>query len=207
MFNNSAKAGAAALALAALALAGCNKDAEQSTATPAAPAAPATVATPAAPPVAPTFSREINAPLARGDIGYTLALVGAPTYEAKDDMLDFTVEVANTGKVALVSGGSKPVRLGITLAGPKGVDVAPGKRDFQRAILPMVIPGSSVQAKVRVPAGPLIGLTVRVEPIQEGAGWFGRAYKMSTLDVGTFQRCNGSAKSLCDGAGVPLAAK
>jgi len=203
MLNSTPNARLAALALVAIALAGCNKQAD----VPAeVPAATPTAETPAEAP-APTYPADykIDAPVAKKDVATSLALASAPSYRAKDDMLFFDVEVTNSGKVPLVSNGSAPVRVAITLAGPEGVDKAPGVRGFARAKLPLTVPGAKGVAHAAVPAEKLLGLTVRAELVQEGVAWFSKGYHQPTIDVGVFQRCNGAAGTLCDAAGAPLA--
>ena len=147
----------------------------------------------------------IDAPIARDDVATSLALTGAPRYRAKDDMLLFDVAVTNNGKVPLVSAGKAPVRIAVTLAGPEGVDKAPGTRKFARAMLPLIAPGSTGQVVVKVPVEPLLGLSVRAELVQEGVAWWSRGFRQPVLNVGVFQRCDGAPNTVCDAAGAPVA--
>lgn len=147
---------------------------------------------------------EIDVPIPREDIKTELAIIGEPVYRAKDDILVVNVDVANLGNSPLVSAGTRPVQLGVTLAGPDGVDKVPGKRDFIRAKLPLIIEGGRGEVQVKAPVAPLLGLKVQLELVQESVAWFGRGYKQPILDIGTFQRCNGVAGTLCDESGTPL---
>lgn len=148
---------------------------------------------------------KLDQPIPKEDIQTTLALAAPPEYRAGNDQLLLRIEVGNQGKTALVSRGEMPVQLGMTLAGPQGVDKEPGQRNFVRAKLPLVQPGASEEIVVQVPADKIIGLALNAELVQERAGWFGRNYKQPVLEIGTFQRCDGVEKSLCDASGLPLA--
>lgn len=187
----------------ALALSGCGD-----TSAPTAPVeSPAEASVPAAAePAAPTYAADhrIDSAIARTDIATRLRLVGRPVYLAEKDLVEFQVEVFNDGKTAIVSAGEAPVRLAINLAGDQGVDTAPGTRSFQRAKLPLIVPGESAVVTARAPAGPADGLTIQVELVQEGIAWWGKAYKQPTLDIGRIQRCNGAADRLCDADNLPL---
>lgn len=147
----------------------------------------------------------IDAPIAREDVATSLVQVGVPRYRSQDDILLFAVAVTNNGKVPLVSAGKAPVRVGVTLAGPDGVDKAPGTRKFARAMLPMIVPGDTKEVVVKVPVPPLLGLGVRAELVQEGVAWWSRGFRQPVLDIGVFQRCNGAPDTLCDAAGGPVA--
>lgn len=187
-----------AVAISFILLAGCKPDAapQQQEATEL-----GTVSTPAES----TPSSEINQPLAPENVGAALSLIGSPRYREADDALVFDVEVKNTGQSSLVSAGSKPVQLGVTLAGPEGVDKAPGKRDFVRAKLPLTKPGGTAQVTVEIPAEAALGLQVQVELVQEDVAWFGRRYGHPTLEVGTFQRCVDEPSTLCNTSGERVA--
>ena len=185
-----------------LVLAGCNQQ-------PATPAAAGTGATPAEAPTVRTFPADfkLDTPIPAAAIKTDMALEGVPHYDAKNDVLLFDVRVNNGGTIPLVSVGKAPIQLAVNLAGPDGVDKAPGKRLVGRASVPLIQPGSSGVAKVHVPAEAALGQTVRVELFQEGVGWFGRRYNQPTLDIGTFQRCKNGAKTLCDTSGSPVASQ
>lgn len=182
-------------------LAACNQKPTPDQSAPATPESGATA------PVARTFPADfkLDTPIPATAIRTELALVGVPTYLAKEDVLLFDVKVTNAGTVPLVSAGKAPVQLAINLAGPEGVDKAPGKRLAGRAMLPMIAPGKDGIVKARVPAQAVLGQTVRLELFQEGVGWFGRRYNQPTLDIGRFDRCEGIAQSLCDSDGSPVA--
>lgn len=182
-------------------LAGCSQQPAPPQSVPATPDANATAPAPR------TFPADfkLDTPIPAAAIRTELALVGTPAFLAKDDVLLFDVKVTNAGTVPLVSAGKAPVQLAINLAGPEGVDKAPGKRLAGRAMLPMIAPGKDGIVKARVRAEAVLGQTVRVELFQEGVGWFGRRYNQPTLDIGTFQRCEGAARSLCDSSGSPVA--
>jgi hypothetical protein len=98
------------------------------------------------------------------------------------------------------------VRVAITLAGPEGVDKAPGVRSFARAQLPLTVPGGKGMAHAVVPADKILGLTVRAELVQEGVTWFSKGFHQPSVDIGVFQRCDGAPGTLCTAAGVPVAA-
>lgn len=194
-----------AIAASVLALAACDpRPAQQADAPPAPQPAAGPVDRPADAATYPADYR-IDAPIAREDVATALALSGAPRYRAKDDMLLFDVVVTNNGKVPLVSAGKAPVRVAVTLAGPEGVDKAPGTRKFARAMLPLIAPGSTGQVVVKVPVEPLLGLGVRAELVQEGVAWWSRGFRQPVLNLGVFQRCNGAPATVCDAAGAPVA--
>lgn len=186
----------------ALALSACSDSSE-----PVMPADPPAAAQPAATePMAVEYAADhrIDERIEKSDVNTRLSLVGVPVYLRDKDLIEFQVEVFNDGEVALVSAGSAPVRLAITLAGPEGVDRAPGTRSFHRAQLPLIAPGDSAVVTARAPAAPIDGLMVQVELVQEGIAWWGKSYGQPTLDIGRFQRCDGAASSLCDADRVPL---
>jgi hypothetical protein len=147
---------------------------------------------------------KLDQPIPREDIQTTLRLASPPVYRAANDTLVLSVEVGNQGKSALVGQGEMPVQLGITLAGPDGVDKEPGRRNFVRARLPLVQPGDTTVVNVQVPAAEILGLALNAELVQERAGWFGRNYKQPILEIGTFQRCGDADKTLCDASGQPV---
>lgn len=197
----------AVLIAAALVLTGCNRQ-------PAAPEAAADAAASNTDPASaegiagpaeagPDFT--LDQPIPKEDVRTTLSLAAPPVYRAADDALLLQVEVGNQGKSALVGQGRMPVQLGVTLAGPEGVDKAPGRRDFVRARLPLVQPGDTVKVGLQVPAAEILGLAVKAELVQERVGWFGRNYQQPVLEIGTFQRCNGDEKTLCDASGTAVA--
>lgn len=189
----------------ALTLAGCNQQpAGQETADPAASDAATTPPAESgdAVPAGPDF--RLDQPIAKEDIRTTLTLAAPPAYRASDDTLLLQVEVGNQGRTALVSQGEMPVQLGVTLAGPDGVDKAPGRRDFVRAKLPLVQPGSTATVGVAVPAADILGLAVNAELVQERVAWLGRKFQQPVLEIGTFQRCDGGENTLCDASGVPV---
>ena len=194
------------LAGLALALAGCNDagaPADDTAATPAAEA-PATDAEPAGAPAQAGPGYRLDAPIPKAQIDTELALAVPPAYRPSDDSLLLQVEVENQGGVALIGQGEFPVQLAALLAGPDGVDEAPGRRNFVRARLPLVQPGASTTVGMRVPADEILGLGLKLELLQERAGWFGRRYDQPVLDVGVFQRCDGAAGTLCDASGTPV---
>ena len=183
-----------------LLLAGCNQ--QQPTPTDTAATTP-----PAESPAGRAYPAnfKLDTPIPAAAIKTDMALEGVPHYDPKSDVLLFDVRVNNAGTVPLVSAGKAPVQLAVNLAGPEGVDKAPGKRLVGRASLPLIQPGSSGMVKVHVPAEAAMGQTVRVELFQEGVGWFGRRYNQPTLDIGTFERCKDGAGTLCDTSGSPVA--
>lgn len=183
-----------------LLLAGCNQ--QQPT-----PTDTAAGTTPAEAPGARTFPAnfKLDTPIPAAAIKTDMALEGVPHYDAKGDVLLFDVRVTNSGTVPLVSAGKAPVQLAVNLAGPEGVDKAPGKRLVGRAMVPLIQPGSTGVVKVHLPADAALGQIIRVELFQEGVGWFGRRYNQPTLDVGTFDRCRDGAGTLCDTSGSPVA--
>ena len=194
----------------ALVLAGCNRG--EPAKAPADTTAAATTATPADKPAKPAArpAREypddyaLDTALAKKDVAARMALVGKPVYLPDEDKIEFVVNVTNTGRTAIVGKGKLPVNVAVTLAGPDGVDEAPGVRTFQRKALPLIPEGSAGKVKLRVPADKIEGLTVRLELVQEGVAWWGK-WKQPTLDVGTFKRCSDPANGMCTGDGAPLA--
>lgn len=182
----------------ALAVSGCSQEAPAPQATEApSPEAPVTAPAPA------PSANAINAAIATEDLDTRLELVGAPVYVAGSDALRVTVRIHNDGRATLVSEGTAPVRLGAMLLGPDGADVAPGVRDFHRIDIPVIAPGSSTEVTSDMPVPPLLGLSVRLELVQEGVNWFS-AYDQAPLDLGTFERCAGEAATLCSD-GQPVA--
>lgn len=197
------------LAGLALALAGCNQPAP-STADAGTDSAAATAAEPmAAPETQPTevgADYQLDTAIPKEKINTALTLAAPPAYRASDDTLLLQVNVQNHGDAALVGRGKKPVQLAATLAGPDGVDKAPGVRDFVRVRLPLVQPGGEANVRVRIPAAKILGLDLKLELVQETVAWFGRRYGQPGLDVGVFQRCDGAAATLCDASGTPVRA-
>ena len=183
-------------------IAGCSKQPEPAVQTAAAPVTKQTPETPTYP-----ADYKIDQPIPQSSIKTELALVGAPVYQAKNDILQFTVQVTNAGKAPLVTAGTAPVVMAINLAGPEGVDKPPGKRLVGRASLPLIVEGTKGEVKASIPAASILGQTLRVELFQEGIGFFGRRYNQPTLDVGAFQRCKGAAATLCDVSGTAVATK
>lgn len=195
------------LAGLALALAGCNQaDAPADTAATAQVEPAGTPADPSAGAPAPVAGAGFrhDAEIPRGQIDTNLVLAVPPAYRPSDDSLLLQVEVQNRGKTPLVGQGEMPVQLAATLAGPDGVDKAPGRRDFVRVRLPLVQPGASSTVGVRIPAEEILGLAVKLELVQEHVGWFGKRYGQPVLDAGVFQRCDGGEQTLCDSGGVPV---
>ncbi len=136
-------------------------------------------------------------------ISTRLELVGTPTYSDSDDTLRIKIRIHNDGSTNLISKGSAMVKLGLMLIGPNGPDTLPGNRDFVRVDLPLISPGKHVEVEASLPADPLSGLPIRAELVQEGINWFS-AYGQPGLDIGSFQRCVGNAKILCDSNNQPL---
>lgn len=185
-----------ALALLSLALlAACGRELP-------APAEP----TPAAP--APAVGVDavtaIDAPIPPEQIATRLELAHAPRYNAAGDSLDLTVRIHNDGQATLVGQGAAMVNLGAMLVGPEGPDAPPGLRDFVRAPLPLMAPGTQAEVAISLPAEPLLGLPVRLELVQEGVNWFS-AYGQPSLDIGLFQRCDATPGTLCTEDGQALA--
>lgn len=194
------------LAGLALALTGCNQPAQPAAdAGAAAGQATPTDADPAPAPVA-GADYKLDAAIPQGQIDTALTLAAPPAYRAADDSLLLQVQVQNRGAAALVGQGKMPVQLAATLAGPDGVDKAPGVRDFVRVRLPLIQPGATANVGVRLPAEKILGLGVKLELVQETVAWFGRRYGQPVLDVGVFQRCNDAAATLCDAGGTPVRA-
>lgn len=152
--------------------------------------------------VGPDF--QLDQPITKEDARASLALASQPAYRPRDDTLVLRVDVDNQGPTALVGKGTMPVQVGVVLAGPEGADTPPGRRDFVRVPLPLVQPGSSANIGVQVPAKEILGLGVQLDIVQERVGWFGRDHGKPTLEVGTFQRCDGAEGTLCDASGTPL---
>lgn len=145
----------------------------------------------------------IDAPIPPEQIATRLELAQAPRYNAAGDSLELTVRVHNDGQATLVGQGSAMVNLGAMLLGPEGPDAPPGLRDFVRAPLPLMAPGTQAEVAISLPAEPLLGLPVRLELVQEGVNWFAN-YGQPVLDLGPFQRCQGGAGTLCDADGQAL---
>lgn len=133
-----------------------------------------------------------------------IELVGGPGYSVEEDQLVFDVEVTNSGDGPFDPADAHPLNLGVTLAGPDGVDQPPGRRAFKRARLPLIAAGEGARVTVRAPASELLNLEVQVEPVQEGVMWFGAAYGGPILKIGMFRRCQAREATLCAGDGTPL---
>lgn len=146
----------------------------------------------------------LDQPIPAEAIAVDLRLVGPAGYRPDKDELEFDVEVINQGRAALVSKGSFPVHLGVTLVDSQGKDVAPDRTKSHRAELPLIVPGQRSVIQVSVPAEEYLGMQVTVEAVQEKAGWFGRRFGQPVLKVGTFRRCDGNPATLCDASGTPL---
>ncbi len=186
---------AAALSL----LVGCGRElpapAEPPTQPTPTPAADSSIASPPA-----TLDAAIPAEL----IATRLELAHAPRYNAAGDSLDLTVRIHNDGQATLVGQGAAMVNLGAMLVGPEGPDAPPGLRDFVRAPLPLMAPGTQAEVDISLQAEPLLGLPVRLELVQEGVNWFS-AYGQPSLDIGLFQRCDATPGTLCTEDGQALA--
>lgn len=187
------------LLVSALALSACSQDAP-------APAAADGGEAPVAEAAATPADNAINAPIAAEDIDTRLELVDAPVHVAGSDTLRVTVRVHNEGRATLASEGGAPVRLGVMLLGPEGPDKAPGNREFQRLVIPVIPAGASAEVTGELPVQPLLGLGVRYELVQEGVNWFS-AHGEAPLDLGTFVRCEDGAPALCGADGQPLASE
>lgn len=193
-----------ALALAiglVVGLAGCERQPPQpanSTAPPAQGSAPSVTSTP--------VESRIDAPIDPSQIATRIELLESPMHLRSSDRVLVRVRVHNEGSHLLVSSGEKMVRLGAMLVGPAGIDTAPGNRDFVRADLPLVQPGSSAEVDLELPVAPLLGLPVRIELVQEGVNWFGQ-YGQRSLDLGPFMRCTDEPMALCDAAGAAVASR
>lgn len=195
-------------ALFAFALSGCE---ERSPVQPPAAAptpAPAEVPTPEPPPLpsAPPAAARIDAPIDPARIATRIEMAEPPEYVRAADTLVLRVRVHNDGSHLLVSAGEKMVQLGAMLIGPQGIDSAPGKRDFVRAQLPLLQPGTNTQVQIELPVNALLELPVRLELVQEGVNWFGR-YGEPSLDLGPYTRCTDDAAALCDAAGTAVASR
>jgi hypothetical protein len=116
MLNSSSPARYAAVALVALALAGCNKDRRRTCRAGRPRAGAAAPVEPAAPVVATELSRSRH-PAGRHQ--HEPGLVGAHHLPGRGATCCCSrVEVSNNGKTSLVSAGKKPVRLAITHGRP-----------------------------------------------------------------------------------------
>lgn len=165
------------------------------------------------PPGRETYSSDhvLDAAIPQEQLDYRISLESPPVYRVGDDVLGFSVGVANTGEAALVGEGTHPVKVGVYHFAPDEAGEAgegPASRDGAiRAKLPLLVPGEKVVVEVRIPAANVIGQEVRAELIQERVAWMGRRYGKPVLKVGTFQRCGGADATLCDAAGTPLPAR
>lgn len=189
--SNFRSLGLLALCAATLLLAACGKN-----------TSPPVTASPAEEPPAATAA---NAPIPADQLGATLALVGSPGYDSSDDTVHARISITNTGRVALSSKGAHIFNLGVMLVGPDGPDKVPGNRNFVRVPLPLVAPGSQIEVDAVLPAEPLLNLAVRADLVQENVSWFA-GYGYATLEIGTFQRCDGEPRTLCDDNGNPVIA-
>jgi hypothetical protein len=173
---------------------------------PATPAADTQVASAGAEtqkPAISTANTEENGPLDSKDVKFLITLVGHPKYVEDQDVLMFTVDVANHGRVPLVGKGANPVNLAALLLGPDGPDKAPGLREFVRVHLPLIAPGEQRPVQVVLPAKALKGQTVQFFLVQEGVAWFSGPGQ-SPLTLGAYSRCNGMANTLCDATGAAV---
>lgn len=187
------------IAVFLLSLIGCSRDLPQPPDPPKATSdAPASAAA-----VEPAASVTLESGIPPEQIATRLELAGPPRYVAASDTLELLVRVHNDGQATLVGEGSAMVRLGAMLVGPEGPDVAPGVRDFIRAPLPLLSPGTQAEIAMSLPAQALLGLPVRLELVQEGVNWFS-AYGQPSLDLGTFDRCADAAGTLCTADGQSL---
>jgi hypothetical protein len=151
-------------------------------------------------------SVEINAPIPPGDIDLAFSVVGAPSYDPGTDTVSFTVNVANNGKAAIASAGSRPVNLGVVILGADGsLQTPPAKQDFVRIRLPQGLePGQKLELPVKFKVAPTLGGTVIVDAVQERVAWF-RGYKKPVLTLGAFVRCNGDDRTACLSDGTTIA--
>lgn len=166
-----------------------------------------TAPAPAPADVAPPTGLEVNAPIKQSDIDIAFSVVGTPAYDVANDTLSYTVKVANNGKAAIASAGSRPVNIGVVILGTDGtLKTAPAKQDFIRIPLPQALePGENLDVPVTFKVAPTLGGTVIIDAVQERVAWF-RGYDKPVLTLGSFVRCNGEEKSVCLSDGTAIAA-
>ncbi len=141
-------------------------------------------------------------PLTAGQVDVQLSLQGEPTLEADGKNIAVTVNLANSGKTALSSTGSKPVNLGAHSVDASGHIIT---LDLARASLPYIAPGSSATITISLPLVGVMNESVQILPVQEGVSWFD-GFGTKPVTVGPFVNCGDAALGkVCFANGKPLA--
>ena len=150
-------------------------------------------------PAAASTSSAVTVPLIASQVNVQMTLHGAPTLSADGKSVDVTVDLANHGKTALSSKGSKPVNLGAHSVDANGKII---DTDLARAALPDIAPGNTAMVTIQLPVEKLNGKSAQILPVQEGVAWFD-SFGTTPLTVGPFKSCETSA--MCGADGKPLA--
>ncbi|KAB7765818.1 hypothetical protein [Xanthomonas maliensis] len=129
-----------------------------------------------------------------------MRLDGQPRLEHDSGLLVMRIVVSNVGLKPLAGHGAYPVNLAIVrLPGGKGGQRAMPRTELLRTPLPGIKPGSSTEMVLSVRASEFDnGAVVRLELLQEGAGWFTYDYGLPPLDLGPMQRCENAPLDLCE---------
>lgn len=145
---------------------------------------------------------EMAQALDKSQVGATYAVDAAGARLRDGTVIRIPVSITNNGKVALVSKGAYPVRLGAQLVGPDGKVI---RRDFVRVSLSPLVPGETAQTVVEVPAKEVVGNSVRFDLVQEKVNWFS-SFDVPTQDYGPVTECAGAAGQYCGPDGNPIQA-
>lgn len=174
-------------------LVGCQPSANTSTETadPVASPVPAISADPNA----------INTEIAADAVKARFQLIGSPKAAADGKSMDITLEVSNEGTETLYGTGSMPVNIGIQILGQgDSIKNEGGVRDFMRAPLPLLPPGSTATVVVPVRADArLDGRKLRFTLVQEKVRWYDDLAP-AIVEVGPFKYCDGR---FCDITATP----
>ncbi|WP_164738722.1 hypothetical protein [Xanthomonas euvesicatoria] len=127
-------------------------------------------------------------------------LKGRPRIEHDSDLVVMRIVVSNVGLKSLTGRGAYPVNLAIVrLPRGRGGQRAVPRTEIQRIPLPGIKPGLSTEMVLGIRASEFDnGAVVRLELLQEGAGWFTYDYGMPPLDIGPMQRCEKAPLDLCE---------
>ncbi|MFA6230631.1 MAG: hypothetical protein WC617_10765 [Rhodanobacter sp.] len=157
----------------------------------------------AAPEAAPSPDASgINQALTADQVNVHLSQQGAAAVSPDGKDIAVTVDLGNSGKVALSSTGKYPVHLGAHSMAADGKVI---ENDLARANIPIIAPGGSAQVTILLPIDKTLNYSVQLLPVQEQVTWFD-SLGTKPLVVGPFLSCSESdAGKVCGANGKPLA--
>ncbi len=158
-------------------------------------AAPETAPSPAA-------ASGMNQALTADQVNVQLSQQGLASVSPDGKDIVVTVDLGNSGKVALSSTGKYPVHLGAHSVAADGKVI---ENDLARANIPVIAPGSSAQVTILLPIDKTLNYSVQLLPVQEQVAWFD-SLGTKPMVVGPFLSCNvNDVSKVCGTDGKPLA--